>query len=370
MSLFEVLAHTDDTAQANITGNRAVIAAQSRVQDRFSSFVANAAGPEDRDARLSLLDDEIRDVVSAVCEEYQFEDTDFVHAAALQALGAGHLSSCSCGFCANKGKLPGAKDDDKDSDSDSDEKDDDKDKDDKKDSKKPWEKDSADDFPGKDYSIENGEYVKDWSPEEDQEAAPSKDESNKGAWHDAKIASYSVSMFHEADGFSFCECKCDGCKTSNHCESDQCISTKHSGNPGNSSGETTSKVAAGVETGDTFVTEKLDLGDSSGKNGIQDVGSPKIDKSQVPGGGGIPGEDGLAAIEVPSKQHPLEQQDIHKTPDYWEAPGGPSETGKAIDADTALQPEFNAAPDTQTWTGTEGQASPVTSKLAKWQILT
>lgn len=363
--LFEVLARDDAAEQERLSGNRAIIAAQSRVQERFASFISNAAGPEDRDSRLGLLDDEIREVVAAVCDEYAFDgDTNIVHTAALEALGAGHPGGCSCGFCKNKGNLPGSdksEGDDKDSDSDSDEKDDDKD------SKKPWEKDSSDDFPGKDYSIEGGEYVKNWVPEEDQEAAPSVDETNKDAWHNAKIAMQTVSMFHEADGFSHCDCSCKGCDDGNHCESDQCISTKRSGNGRNNSGE---KTSADVETGDTFTSETIDLGSSSGTDGLQDVGSPKIDKSQVPGGGGTPGEGGLSAIDVPSKQHPLEQQDIHDTPDYWEAPPGPSETGKEINADAPLQPEFNVAPGTQTWTGTEGQASPVTSAVSKWQILT
>lgn len=424
MSVFEHLARDDAREQERVAGNRAVIAAQARVQENFLTFVSNAAGPEDRDARLSLLDDEIKAVVAAVCEEYGYDgDTELVHQAALEALGAGHPAGCDCGFCKNKGKLFES-DDDEEEDSE------------KKESK------TAADYPGKDYSVEGGEYVKDWNPEEDQTPAQSEDESDKEAWHKAKIASQTVSMFHEADGFSFCECPCEGCKTANHCESDKCISTKHSGNPGTESGEKTSaqhlamavskkdfvaisdilrkngadpqiaqqiadyfatqnplfdeqrfmdaagaggqqlppqvagllaeasRLAADVETGDTFVTERLDLGTDSGKNGVQDVGSPKIDKSQVPGGGGIPGEGGLDAIDVPSNQHPSETQDMHETPDYWEPPIGPSETGKSIDAQEPLAPETYAADNTDTWTGTEGQANPVTSKLSKWQILT
>lgn len=373
MSVFEHLARDDAREQERVSGNRAIIAVQARVQDRFSAFVANAAGPEDRDARLSLLDDEIRDVVAAVCEEYDFNgDQDIIHTAARDALGAGHPAGCDCGFCKNKGKLF--------------DKDDEGEEEETKEShvktacgccedcggegcscsNHKESKTANEDYPGHDYSIEGGEYVKNWVPEEDQEAAPSEDESNKDAWHNAKVASKTVSMFHEADGFTHCDCGCKGCDDGNHCESDECISTKRGGNGRNNSGE---KSSAAVETGDTFTSETFDLGSSSGKDGVQDVGSPKIDKAQVPGGSGIPGEGGLSAIDVPSKQHPVEVQDIHDTPDYWEAPIGPSETGKAINADTPLQPEFNVAPGTQTWTGTEGLATPVTSSV-KWQILT
>lgn len=122
-------------------------------------------------------------------------------------------------------------------------------------------------------------------------------------------------------------------------------------------------ISADVETGDSYASETIDLGES--KDGVSDVGSPKIDKGKVPAGG-------LSAIDVPSKRNNLEHQDATDRADYTAGDFDPQNgVTDRIDADTALQPEHNVADDTQTWTGTEGQADPVTSAvLAKWSVVT
>ena len=140
-SLFDVLASTEDAELERRSAARAIIAAQERTKARFANFVANSNG--DLDARLALIDDEVREIAAEAASEYDASDNiERIYLAATAVLGAGHASDCSCGFCANKGKLPGAeKDEDKD-DGKSDESEDDKDEkkdDDDGDDKKPWE---------------------------------------------------------------------------------------------------------------------------------------------------------------------------------------------------------------------------------------
>ena len=389
--LFEVLAHDD--SQEHVVANRAVIAAQTRVQDRFEKFVANSANDEDRVARIGLLEDEIREVVSAVADEYGYEgDPDTLYLASTAVLGGGHASDCSCGFCENKGKLPGAKDEsEEEGEEDSTKESSVKracscckdcgtkacDCDNHKESK------VAADYPGHDYSIEGGEYVKNYSPEDDQTADASKDESDKEAWHKARVAAEVCHECHHPldahqasgqdgkKGCDYCDCKREaGDLEQTGTYSHRVAAVQDASLFEFVPPELEAHTAAGPETGDTFTTDTLDLGSSSGENGVQDVGSPKIDKKKVPG-------DGLSAIDVPSKQHPTETQDIHDTPDYWDALPGPSETGKSIDADKPLAPEFYSAPNTDTWTGTSGLADPVTqqasnvfsARVAKWELI-
>ena len=385
MGLFEVLASEDAREQETASGRRAVLAAQIRAKDSFGSFVANAATQEERDARISLISADLDQTLAEVADEYAYGDVERLKNAATVALGGGHPSDCTCGFCENKGSFgkdddDNKKDEKKDDDSDSDDKDkdDDGDSDDKEEKKLPWEKGSS----VRVASRVMAEY--DWD-----------------------------GLTKTADGFSFCECNCEGCNSANHCESEKCIETKHSGNPGNpdsakSSEKTANKYVqkrgdkwviiqkgtgdvlsehdseekanasframemhkhegASVETGDTYVTETVDL--PSSKDGLGGP-SPKIDKGPSGDNKGW----SLPEIEVPSERHPVEKQQIHDTPDYSADLPGVSDTGKSISADAPLQPEFNTADNTETWTGTEGQADPVSNEsinvLSKWSVAT
>lgn len=398
MGIFEVLASNDAETQERLSGTRAVIAVQSRAQDAFGTFVANAQDDEERTARISLISNDLDAIIAEVADEYGYDNTDQLHNAATVALGGGHASDCGCGFCENKGAFGKDKDDKKDDDKSDDKDSKDDDKDDKSESKKPWEKDS---------SVSPRVYSElDWD-----------------------------GLTKTADGFSHCDCDCEGCDEGNHCESEKCIETKHSGNGGNPASAGSSekksateklamavskrdfeaiasilqqngadpalaqqiadyfatqnqnfdndrfmdasgfgqqpvasvvsaaiKLAADVETGDTYAQERVDL--PSSKDGVGGP-SPKIDKSNS---GTNLGWD-TEAIDVPSDRHPTEKQQIHDTPEYKADLPGASETGKSISADAPLQPEFNAADRTDTWTGTEGQADPVTSAvLAKWSV--
>lgn len=116
-----------------------------------------------------------------------------------------------------------------------------------------------------------------------------------------------------------------------------------------------------VETGDSYAAETLDLGSTTGEDSTSTQGSPSIDKSRVPDGG-------LKPIDVPSNLHPSEQQGIHEEPDYEKDLPGVSNTGEHQDGDKSVSPPDTARTDT--WTGTEGLADPVTSsRVAKWSVL-
>lgn len=345
IGIFEHLASEDAAEHERVSGTRAVIAAQTRVRDRFTSFLKRASSREEFEQRLALIDNEVRQIVIEACNEHVYVDSERVYLAATAVLGAGHPADCTCGFCENKGKLPGSK---KDEDSD-DMSDDEGEKDDEK----------------KESSIKLA--CPDCTEDEECDMCRSK----KSSSVDIRQASASATEFpwdhvasvHVADGFSFCECNCDGCNEGNHCESEECISTKHSGNPGNpESAKSSEKTAADVETGDTFSQERVDL--PSSKDGLGGP-SPKIDKGKS---GDNLGWD-LKPIDVPSKQHPVEQQQIHDTPDYKADLPGVTETGKSIDAGAPLAPELYAGDKTETWSDTDTQQNPVTSEvLSKWTV--
>lgn len=335
--IFEHLASEDAAEHERVAGTRAVIAAQTRVRDRFTSFLKKATSREEFEQRLALVDNEVRQIVIEACNEHLYVDSERIYLAATAVLGAGHPSDCTCGFCENKGNLPGSK---KDEDSD--------DMSDKSDDKDDEKKDDDDDD-------DKPAFLKSKSSVDVRQGSASAPEF---PWDH-------VASVHVADGFSFCECGCDGCNEGNHCESEECISTKHSGNPGNpESAKSSEKTAADVETGDTFTQERVDL--PASKDGLGGP-SPKIDKAKS---GDNLGWD-LKPIDVPSAQHPVEQQNIHDTPDYKADLPGVTETGKSIDADAALAPELYAGDKTETWSGTDSQQNPVTSEvLSKWTVAT
>jgi hypothetical protein len=111
IDLFQVLATEDAEEQERIAGSRAVIAVQARAKTRFSNFIAKATTPDEVEARIGLIETNLRTIASEVCEEYGFEDADRLFLASTVALGGGHASDCGCGFCENKGNLPGSKKD-------------------------------------------------------------------------------------------------------------------------------------------------------------------------------------------------------------------------------------------------------------------
>lgn len=132
--LFEHIAAFDEGAR--IASRKATAVATKRVVDRYASFLANAQSPQDRLARLALVEDEVRQVVADAVAEYAPDsDVESLQEAILDHLkgdgvtdinaeledapsavgsgtissreAGGHASDCTCGFCANKGKLPG-----------------------------------------------------------------------------------------------------------------------------------------------------------------------------------------------------------------------------------------------------------------------
>lgn len=264
VDLFQVLATEDAEEQERVAGTRAVIAAQTRATTRFSKFVAMANTPDELEARLALIESNLREIAAESAEDYGYEDADRLYLAATFALGGGHKSDCGCGFCANKGKLPGASDDDKDSDGETGKEDKDESKDDDKDDKFDFGKDSS-----------------------------------------VKLAEF--------------------------------------------------------ETGYQHATEDLPSADASG---LGSEGSPKIDKGNA---------EGLKPIDVDSVRNKLDNQDVTEPADYNDSDFDPSSPLRdRIDADTAIQPEFNVGEHTKTFgEGIGTQADPVTSaKLANWLVVT
>lgn len=84
--LFENLAATDDSAY--IAHRQATAVANKRVKDRFGAFLANAAGNGDFAARLALVEDDIAEVVRDVVAEYG-GDVDKIASAIRQSMMPG-----------------------------------------------------------------------------------------------------------------------------------------------------------------------------------------------------------------------------------------------------------------------------------------
>lgn len=279
MSVFEVLATTDAEEQERREGARAIIAAQTRAKARFEKFVSRAGSQDDLDARIGLIEGNLRDLVADAVGEYG-GDSDRVYLATTAVLGGGHASDCGCGFCANKGSF---------------------------------------------------------GQEEEDEG-------------DEKEASVKTA------------CGCAACAAGDH---DNCEEKKEA------------KLAryhvAEVETGDHYQSETLDLGSTTGDEPWSDKGSPEIDKGKS---GDHTGWD-LEPIDVGSVRNKLEKQDITDGADYSD-PDFLRDTSSPIhdDADVtkATEPQ-NSDSQSGTWTGTEGQAdpvtseNPVTSKLRNWTVV-
>lgn len=411
-SVFEVLSSTDTVSES-----RAVIAVQSRAKTQFGAFLANKTGTE-FDARFQLVLSDVANVATEVADEYGVDVLPLVEAAT-EVLAGGHDSGCDCAFCKNKGNLPGSKkDDDKDDsdekDSDSKDKDDDdSDKDDSKD-KKPWE--SSVHFPTSKVEVNNGISF-DWEevtsnvektatgvctechhPMDKHSAegnsvegekgctlcdctrAVVKDEAAGGGLKSASVQTLAMAVsrrdFEAIAGIlqqngadpGLAQQIADYFQTQNPNFDNQrfmdASQPQQQAQPGQA--QTFAMVTAAIklaaepsETGDSYWSEKLDLGSFTSDDGISDVGSPKIDK----GNSGTNEGWTLPKIDVPSERHPTEEQNILQPREWDKELPGPSDTGKRIDADSPLQPEFTTAPNTDTWSGTEGQASPVTSKF-------
>ena len=308
--LFEVLASQDAAEQERLGRGRATIAVQTRAKQRFETYVSKATTPEERAARIEVVSGDLDKIAEEVIAEHGFLTLDEARAAGREALGGGHPAGCTCGFCKNKGNLPGAK------------KDDDGDEDDE-----PMEKDAA-------AECDDCEACKDGCTGHEEERRKREDAEYEAAESrnlgptskvDIKQASASASEFP----------------------------WEH--------------VAAGVEveTGDTYAQDRVDL--PSNKTDGLGGPSPKIDK-------GKSGDEtgwNLEPIDVPSERHPTEQQSATDRADYTSEDFDPSSPVRdRVDADTPMQPEHNVADKTETWTGTEGQASPVTSAvLSKWTVL-
>src|SRR3954468_15462137 len=66
--IFEHLAATDNTAR--VAARQAVAVAHKRVSDRVDSFIKSATSIMDFNSRVSLVDDDVRRIVSEVVAEY------------------------------------------------------------------------------------------------------------------------------------------------------------------------------------------------------------------------------------------------------------------------------------------------------------
>jgi hypothetical protein len=116
--LFTALSHEDDHDRAQ--QRRVAAVANKRVKDQFGAFLSNST-ETDREARLALVQDDIKAVVAEVIEEQGGGDPIKIEAAILRSLaGAEHLKD----FQFKKKDSEDSSDDEKEESDDSDESDD------------------------------------------------------------------------------------------------------------------------------------------------------------------------------------------------------------------------------------------------------
>lgn len=82
--LFEELANDDSDRQR--TARKAVALAGTRVRHRFAKFLSEAGSPQERDARLSLVEDDLAQTIEAACAECGHDDVDGVKTAIFAGL--------------------------------------------------------------------------------------------------------------------------------------------------------------------------------------------------------------------------------------------------------------------------------------------
>lgn len=397
MSVFEVLAKTDDDTDRGAT--RAAIAAQERVRAQFGAFVAKASDEGEADVRRALVDEEIRGIAAQAAAEYD-GDAGRAYLAATAVLGGKHPADCTCGFCENKGQF-GKKDDDGEDD----------------DGEKK-EASMIKEAPG-------SQHMKGVSPKRNRQYEHIKEQLMEGGKSEAEAKEEAARTVNkqraehgETKGSSVktaCSCGkgCD-CSPESPCGHAGCSNAKEAKTadkkhwiqdavkrPGqlhrdlgvpegekipeekleeaensddpkereraqfaeNMKGLNKKKkgawqvVAVDVEEGDSYLKERVSL--PSSETGVGDP-SPKIDK------GNSGDETGWDLPEIPelsnSKRHQQEFQDAPSSAEYNDPDFDPSSpVRERVDADKAMQPELWAADNTKTWSGTEGQADPVTS---------
>lgn len=72
-SAIEVSSHNYEKDVERNEGRRARVAAREKLIDCYGSFIERGKGKAERLARISLLEDQIRDTVSHVCSEYNYD---------------------------------------------------------------------------------------------------------------------------------------------------------------------------------------------------------------------------------------------------------------------------------------------------------
>lgn len=115
-------------------------------------------------------------------------------------------------------------------------------------------------------------------------------------------------------------------------------------------------LAANTDTGDTYTQETVDL-PKADQSGLDVDPTAKLDPSSA----GDEWSNSLPKIEVPSVRNPVEEQNVRDRADY-RAPLEDSGVIETVDPGAGIQPEFNVAPNTETFPNTD-QANPVTAGM-------
>lgn len=95
--VFEHLAAFNPEERATKNAARALIAARSRAERRFSGFIQKAASAEEREDRLRLVSQDLLGVVHTACTEHDFDAQDEIQQTLTAVLA--HLRKNACEEC-------------------------------------------------------------------------------------------------------------------------------------------------------------------------------------------------------------------------------------------------------------------------------
>lgn len=97
--VFEHLAATDEQAREVKNAGRAIVAARSRVERRFGTFIQKAASADERDERIRLVQDDLLGVVHAACVEHDYARHDEVQGVLTKVLAHLRTAGEKCSEC-------------------------------------------------------------------------------------------------------------------------------------------------------------------------------------------------------------------------------------------------------------------------------
>lgn len=355
MSLWEELEQLHIDEVERLAGSKASLIANHRVEKQFGGYLKSARTQTEKQSRFAMVEEAVEGVIKEACDEYgtptePVREAVLNHIASLKLacgscgcdgcgegkhcgckdcpscdkakesrISGGHADGCDCGFCQNKGKLPGSSD-------------------------------------------------------ETEEVEEPEMEKAAGIDHEGTKCPKcsSLDIAHEFDHHASHEVQCNQCGNRFQVSKSTDKAAKwHFAEkklPGWNERQKSDRGAVFGEDGGQYAMGDVKTIDS--RDGVGDHGAVKTDHKRVP-------EEGLKPVPIDSKEHPHEDQSVeerwnHEYSGPYTDSGEPNTSEKPhefVDADKPIG-DTTAYP-TKTFGESPRAADPVTNvALSKWHYFT